>query len=513
MLVERARCGRRGLSFLLAVVRLLAAALMMAILALPAHGADYDIRTISQPTTFSRDPVISETKLIVWSAYDLTSTRETQQYIMIHSGGMSRTLFTLPPADLSASLRPQVQSNIVVFVAVMPPPQTREAWKLRQVPTPERDQPVRELPAVYRLESLKEGRQEWSPVSPEELEQQASASVEVSPSVESVGDTNVVAEPSAAPSPESIAQGVVTGEEAVATGVVAEATTPPPVAKPEPPVAEPPPDEAQLKDIPRRFGSGDTELLLWRGGEVIRITGDNRDDLGPSVWGNLVAWQTAKAWPFGWEIMAWTDGQFIQLTTNFYYDMAPRVQENRIVWYGWDGHDFEVFLYDHAKSVTVQITSNLYDDISPDLWGDVIVWEGYASANADIFMWRDGKITKLSNNVEDDLNPRTWNGKVVWQGFDGEDYEIFYFDGEKTTRLTSNTYDDVNPEIRDGVICWMGYEGNWDAEIYVWNGGPDAKRLTDNDDEDRMPRTASGWVVWESVSKTQSVIQVAEPRK
>lgn len=497
MLIEKARCGARWQCFfrIRANLQILVVCLVL-VSPWVAIAADYEIRTLSDGRLFSRDPVVSSTKLLVWTSYEQDGTRQT---IVIHSNGTTRTLFALMPADMAASIRPQVQSNNIVFIAVVPP-SGHEAWRLRQVPEPERDIPVRELPAIYRLESLKENRQEWVPASPEELEQHAAATAQRVVEVE----TNAAAEIPQAELP-------MTTNEVVSAESVANVVPPEQTIEPE--IIPPPRDESQLKDLPRRLGSGDSEVFVWRGGKVIQITADNRDDLGPSVWGNLIAWQTAKGWPFGWEIMAWSDGEFIQLTTNFYYDMAPKVHEDKIVWYGWDGHDFEIFLYDREKGVTVQVTSNLYDDISPDLWGGVIVWEGYAGASADIFMWKDGRITKLSNNPEDDLNPRVWNGQVVWQGFDGEDFEIFYFNGEKTTKLTSNTFDDVNPDIRDGVICWMGYEGNWDSEIYVWDGGTDAKRLTEDEIDDRNPRTAAGWVVWESVSKTQSVIQAAIPRK
>lgn len=468
-------------------------------LGLSVSAAEYTVQTLSDSSMNSRDPVITETKLVVWSAYFQGLGSRVDQQIVIHTGRTMRTLFSVPPADVGASLRPQAQSNHVVWVMTMGSQGGGESWKLRQVPQPDRDQPVAELPAIYRPVVIEPATQVWQEVMPEELETGAVAQA-VSPlSGEAAGGTEA-----------PLTQGAVISNE---TGETKPSVGPIPPVRPVPAINAPSVDESVLDEKPRRYGSGDTEIFFWRGeGSVIQITQDNRDDLGPSVWGNLVAWQTAKGWPFGWEIMVWTDGQFIQLTTNFYYDMAPRVHGERVVWYGWDGHDFEIFMYDHSKDTTIQITSNLYDDISPDIWGDVIVWEGYASANADIFMWQNGMIKKLSTNVEDDLNPRVWNGQVVWQGFDGEDFEIYHFNGETTVKLTSNTYDDVNPDIRNGVICWMGYEGNWDAEIYVWDGGPDARRLTENEDEDRNPRTAAGCVVWESVSKTQSVIQLAIPK-
>lgn len=261
----------------------------------------------------------------------------------------------------------------------------------------------------------------------------------------------------------------------------------------------------------RRSPSGHNEIMLWDGNDIRQITADNRNDLGPSLWGDTIAWQKARGWPFGWEIMVWTDGVEKQMTTNFVYDMAPRVHNRQVVWYGWDGNDFEIYLYDEPSGEIRQITDNEYDDMSPQIWDGVIVWEGIERASSDIFMWRDGEIRKLSDNIEDDINVRLWNGQAVWQGFDGDFFQIYHFDGTQTRQLTNTRYDNVHPDIRDGVITWMGYVDNFDAEIFVWTGGPDPIRLTDNDYEDMKPRTAGGRIVWRADVDGKSHIYLAEP--
>ncbi len=262
----------------------------------------------------------------------------------------------------------------------------------------------------------------------------------------------------------------------------------------------------------RRSPSGDNEIMYWDGNEIMRITADGRNDLAPGFWGDTIAWQKARGWPYGWEIMVWADGHRMQMTTNYYYDMAPRVHDGQVVWYGWDGSDYQIFLYDHEAGTTTQITDNSHDDVSPRNWGGEVVWEGFPTMHSDIFLWRDGEIIQLSDNVEDDLNPQIWDGQVVWQSFDGDFFQIYHFDGNETVRLTNTRYDNVNPQIRDGVITWMGYVDNYDAEIFAWTGGPDPIRLTENDYEDQHPRTAGGRIVWQADFDGQSHIFLAEPR-
>ena len=500
MLVTRTTYGAEGVcSFVLMAKRLVAPlAVLVSFAMLGAQAAEYDVLQISSDEMVSRDPVIGETGFAAWGAYRSTELGGTAADVMIYSNGVAKPLFRTRPRDNPANFRPDVHSNSLVWVGMLAGSSRTVAWQLREVPAPDRDTPVPELPANYYLDFGEGGQQLWS-TNPPVVTNAVPAATNAPAPAEAV--TNL---PPPAAEPETTSE----------TGAVRKAKSADLAVPSEPPVVKPPPDTVVPAEEPRRLTSGDTEILLWQGGsDIFRLTEDNRDDLGPSIWGNLIAWQTAKGWPFGWEIMAWAGGELIQLTTNYYYDMAPKVHGSQVVWYGWDGHDFEIFLYDHSKDITTQITSNQYDDVSPALWDGVIAWEGYAGADADIFMWKDGQTRKISENIEDDLNPRVWNGQAVWQGFDGDDFEIYLFDGDKTIKLTSNTYDDVNPDIRDGVICWMGYHSNWDAEIFVWDGGAESAQLTENEFEDRNPRTAGRRVIWESEQGGKSLIFLAEPKK
>lgn len=274
----------------------------------------------------------------------------------------------------------------------------------------------------------------------------------------------------------------------------------------------------------RRQPSGESEIWSWRRGDVDvqRITHDSRNDFAPSFWGNLITWQKARGWPFGWEIMALVGDVRMQLTTNFYYDIGPKAQGDKIVWYGWDGFDYEIYLFDAATTSTIQITSNRFDDVAPVVWGDTVVWEGYTAVEADIFMWRNGEVTRISDNVDDDLYPRIWENKIVWQGFDGDDFEIYIYEignGGKPIKLTSNGYDDTNPDIHDNLVTWMGYHENWDAEIFhadVSNLSDPANlrvnQLTTNEEDDRDPRTANRRIIWVSDSENETSIMLAEPQ-
>ena len=406
----------------------------------PSQAGRFKVTQIADENLVNRGPVISETGLVVWHTYAQNDKGESFSDVFIHQNGETRSLTRGVMDPLAANPHPRVQSNTVVWVSTFSSPGQDLTWTLKQVP-PKKDQP-------------------------EELDATFIAHAEADGAGGSLGRQWFTG-PSTNPAGTGTLAGVVTNF-----------------------------------SRPRRHPSGDAEICLWDGGEIRRITQDTRNDLAPSAWGHLVAWQKAKGWPFGWEIMFWDDGFRNQLTTNYYYDMSPVVQGRRIAWYGWDGHDFEIYLYDRDKDTTIQVTSNRYDDVSPVLWGDLLAWEAYPTVEADIHAWKNGKILKIGENPEDDINPAAWNGKVVWQGFDDRDH---------TVKLTDNDYDDIKPDIRDGLVCWMGYFENWDAEIFVWDG-TNITRLTDNDYEDRDPHTAGGRLVWQAVDTDgHNLILLAEP--
>lgn len=378
--------------------------------------------------------------MAAWIEYQTNNVERPAANLIIWRDGKRENLTGEFDQDFYGSNAPEIDGNAIVWVANYYDTSEPHSWTLREVP--ERDVGAEELPALYRV-IIPEGGGE--------------------PRFELVTD--------------------VTGRVMIVTNQFGEVSTNV--------LASPPEEQA------RRLPSGVTEINFWPGtGEIIRVSRDYRHDFAPSFSGRLIAYQKEKGFPFGWEIMVWDNGVNKQLTTNFYYDMAPKVHKRQVVWYGWDGNDFEIFLYDADRDVTIQITSNRFDDVSPQIWDGQITWEGYPAVEADIYLYRDGTILKISDNVEDDINPRIWNGNVVWQGFDGDDYEIYFFDGIRTIKVTANTFDDTNPDIRDGIVTWMGYEGNWDAEIYAWDMRGQPVRLTDNDEEDRDPRTAGGRIVW-----------------
>lgn len=290
------------------------------------------------------------------------------------------------------------------------------------------------------------------------------------------------------------------------------------------PPAAPPPSAASEPDTrggPKQHqmwrGSGKHEdVAVYRAGqEIERISPGTRHFNAPVMSESGVAFLCARGWPYGYEMLVWKPGdtELSQLTTNYYYVLNPDMHGNELVFQAWDGNDFEIYLYRFDAGQLEQVTNNQFDDISPVVWNGQIAWIAHPTVSAEIFHLKDGAIKKISEGTQDNAAPSIWDGRVVWQAYDDTDLEIYYFNGSRTIKLTSNTWDDMAPQIRDGLIAWMSYVDNWDAEIMALDlGDYIAAQLTNDEFEDAFPQTAGEKIVWQTVTETGSIVQIAEPK-
>lgn len=440
---------------------------------LSVSAKEYAVKQIADKSMLNREPVISETGLIAWYAYEANKDRDAAN-IYIYKDGQATNLTA---GSKSSGLHPYVQGNTVVWEGSI----TKEVKYAIPQPTPT-PAPVADVAETNAPGEVVEDNDALTTSSLDVL----LARVEREQKWGICRWSGSEIEPVSFSFEDKFLAGG--GSDSNQQGENTEAT--------------------EQNEINR------TESNAPRTRKPSVASSVALSVISPVCWGGVTAWQQASTWPCGWEISySLNSSDIYQLTTNCYYDMGPQLYGNELVWYAWDGQDFEIMLYDLQKQVLTQLTDNVFDDVSPVIWDGSIAWEAYPSVEADIFLYQDGKISKISSNVEDDVSPRIWNGYVVWQGLLEDDYEIFLYDGESTTQITDNNYDDISPDIRDNLMCWVGYVGNWDAEIILQGlNESTATILSDNDYEDHHPRTANGVVVWEAKRKNMPLIYVAEPR-
>jgi hypothetical protein len=506
-----------------------------------ASAVEYDIKQVADTELVNRDPIVSSTGLATWHAHGEGPVGEGRRSdIFYHFEGVTESITKKNFYRFAANMRPQVFENTIIWQTTRNPVDVnhKTTWILREVPDELRDSGYPELPAFYTSSNLlmakgqkgdfnlfPEGQGFSGPytsfwqygsvyVRPE------GAKTNVFEFLRDPNDTNKL---TSAVSNNAVLAGPFKLDKKISE------VNPYAVREKSAPYAS----DSSGKE--RRRTITFHELCRWTLGEekIEWVTHDQRNDLGPSFWGDVVTWQKSKAFPFGYEIMAMVGTERFQLTTNFYYDMAPKVHGKDVAWYGWDGNDYEIYHWNADKGGVSQITSNSYDDVSPVVWDGMIAWEGYPTIEAEIFVYEPqgegeaGILKQISNNVDDDFNPCIFDGKVVWQGFDGDDFEIYLYDraanrgtddaGKKLgsmKKLTSNLYDDVNPMIRDGVLTWMGYYDNWDAEIFVWDWDKDTAVQLTNDEfvEDKNPYTSGGRIIWQADNEDKSEVYFATPK-
>ena len=455
---KRNRPGLRGRGVCLFVGMLLG-------LVTPLMAKEYSIKQIADKTMLNREPVISESGLIAWYAYE-RGEDSAQANIFIYYNGVAQKL-TKNEAD--SGLHPFIYRNTVVWEGSL----------------------------SKEVEYQEMG---FIPSSSTNAEVSGSASAQTpaadgSNAVQSTGTpvTSMITK-TMLKKGWGICMWTDGSTKPVSFSLDAQPIT----------AATLPAATNQLLDS---LENADNKLSEDQNDNVLNVA-------APVCWGDYIAWQKATPWPCGWEIVLARSGAAPQqLTTNCYYDMGPQLFDRHLVWYAWDGQDFEIMLHDIQAGQTIPLTDNNYDDVSPVVWNGTVVWEGYPSVEADIFMWKDGAISRISDNVEDDVNPRIWDKFVIWQGMQDDNYEIFLYDGASVRRITDNNYDDVEPDVRDGVMCWVGYVDNWDGEILIQEVEESRPTvLTENEFEDNHPHTANKQVVWEAKREGLPLIYVAEPR-
>ena len=137
------------------------------------------------------------------------------------------------------------------------------------------------------------------------------------------------------------------------------------------------------------LGRGDeydhpSELYVYNGTTITRITDDEFDDDNPCIHDGMIAWQANDSNDF--EIWMYDGATKRQITDNDYNDVYPRIHNGMIVWQGSDGHDSEIYLYDGND--VIQITDNEYNDWTPKIHNGLITWRGWDGNDWEIMLAR-----------------------------------------------------------------------------------------------------------------------------
>ena len=480
----------------------------------------WDIQQVADPNYINKEPTVGENGMVAWHAHGKVDPGEDLggSAIFLWENGQLKNLTEAAIYDRAAHIHPIIRGDRVIWHTTRNDTSFEKrafTWVLKEIqPDTVRDYPFKELPAFYA-----NANQNTATGGSKNFNLHPELQVYTGPT------TNIQQYLKLYHQPDSVKVTNIFGV------VETQQNTAPPVEDTEEAfrrrldageITDPFSDPRQK--IARRRTLCYNELLSWSAADGLTYeTWDARNDFAVDEDGDLMAWQKAKAFPFGWEIMVRKGDERHQLTVNYYYDMAPKVHKDTVVWYGWDGNDYDIYRWDVGSTNITAVTSNQFNDVSPIIGEAGIVWESSASIEPHILFLPNGKDTpiQLSENVDADHKPAMAGKYIVWQGFDGTDYEIYLYDGTDVDadgngtviQLTDNAYDDIEPALSGDHLVWMGYHDNWDAEIFLHDlKSSQTSRLTDNDVEDRLPKTGGGIIAWETIGKTSSEIHVAKKK-
>ena len=241
-------------------------------------------------------------------------------------------------------------------------------------------------------------------------------------------------------------------------------------------------------------GDGDSEIYLYDGRSVTRLTDNDHDDLSAHLDSSSVAWIGGEG-PFK-DLFLYNGASTVRITEDDLVDRRPRLYEGRLVWYGGgDGHNgSQIYLYSGGEGA--RISQGTGDNDFPDIHGGRVAWRGWDGEDWEIFFFDSSSLRQLTDDPYRAYPPYVHGDRAAWSRSDGNDYEAYLFDGKSVLQITDNeTWDIVTGISGDGVV-WEGHDGS-DYEIfaYSWNGR--TRQITDNLFDDRAPELDGPRIVWQ----------------
>jgi hypothetical protein len=277
------------------------------------------------------------------------------------------------------------------------------------------------------------------------------------------------------------------------------------------------------------------EIFLYDNGELIQLTDDEIQDVGPDinddgtiVWARGLGPIHPSTGEPSLEIVMYRDGEITRLTDNAVHDAAPRINNlGQVVWdrshdvYACGGYLIDIFMFDGKRiiQITTDAIPEQVENQAPEIndFGE-IVWTRYDFCNpppgynfrSKIMMYSGGVISELTTEqvaaMVPDINNR---GQVVWSSLDTAtgNLGIELWEAGITTLLTD---DGDNPAINNhsdiAFQRWDDTSQRWNAWLYRYGG---FYQLTDDDRDDNVPDINDGReVAWGSGGFPEEDIRV-----
>ncbi|MCK4949807.1 MAG: hypothetical protein KAS60_06955 [Thermoplasmata archaeon] len=262
----------------------------------------------------------------------------------------------------------------------------------------------------------------------------------------------------------------------------------------------------------------------------ITFSEDGGYEYNPIIYGNLMVWCGYRygeadifMFDLGEDGIPYTDddGGETRITTDpTTKQLSPAIWENRIVYDSNENGNEDVFLYDITTGITTQITTDSADQWNPKIYGDYIVWVDTRNGNRDVYAYDLGTGTEMqiTTDPDDQAHPNVYGDIIAWTDFrngavslEGDIYMYKFSTGEEYA-ITDDDFGQNWQHIWDNKIVWSDSRNGNNADIYMYDLGPDGipftgdtgegeYQLTSDDRKNTFPRLYGDMVAFHGYKK------------
>ena len=225
-------------------------------------------------------------------------------------------------------------------------------------------------------------------------------------------------------------------------------------------------------------------------GSVAPITGDQAQDLSPSISGNIICWNeidmtTGKGTVYVFDLASRQGSALVGVNASSGSapnQLFPAVGGDIIAFFNDGGNvtghlELTWLSLSSGDTITFESTSNPASPPAVSSDGRWIVWVAEMNGAPLLFMADTvapdiGRITETGALP---TAPAVDGNYVVWTDYRNGNGDIYLFDtqNEQEKQITSDSAEQAFPDISDGRIVWMGYDtGQWEIYTMEVTGSP-----------------------------------------
>ena len=258
---------------------------------------------------------------------------------------------------------------------------------------------------------------------------------------------------------------------------------------------------------------------------LVVIIGNENDQMRPSVFENIVVWQSwglltedyiiqdgSGDWDIQGSDISDREQPVMFAVSNIFGndEQSPAIHGNIVVWQDGAEGDYDIYaadITDPASPAEFAVAAFERDQRRPAVYRNTVVWQDSYFGDEDILaadIWMRNKPAEFGVSLVemDQQRPAVWGDIVVWADNYFGDMDIYAADTSDSNApvefaITANEAEQTNPDIDRNIIVWQdNRNGDWD--IYGYNLTTRREFQITNEPHDQTnPAISGNTVVWE----------------